>query len=170
VAGLNNTVYYLGSATRHIVHQDIVTGAIISTFTVSDESVLSGLAYDPRNHTVWTTDIGFDSANAIYQLSADGRTILSNLSCPASSPGPAAESGLCWDLAVDAAHNRLVVLYLTFQADFLLWLDAGDGSVVESYQIPPSGEAGGLDVSADGSRLYATNGRNAVFVFDQPHA
>ena len=164
VAGPNDTVFYLGSNSPAIVQQHIVTGAIVATLSVTPGNSLQGLTYDPRNQTLWTTDLGFETSSSLYQLSLTGQ-ILTNLSCP-SAVGTGDASPSCWEIAVDPAHDRLLVAQydITFNA-WLLWLDAGTGKVLDQYLFSRDG-ARAIAVSENGSRLYVVDGRDAVYVFE----
>ena len=159
VPGPSDTVYYMSSVTSGIVQQHIVTGQILATLDV-DGSILSGLAYDARNQTVWTTDVSLGGSSAVYQLAADGR-LLTNFTVPSPDSG----SAFCGSVAVDTTNDRLVASCYTKQS-VLLWLDRA-GNLLDSFPLPKHA-ANALAVSSDCSRLYAPIGDdNSVYILDQ---
>ena len=164
--GPSGTLFYLDSNQPGHVQQIARNGSLLQSWTSPlSTSQLLFIKYDCSSSLLYASDY----AGGVVLLWAVNDT--SSTAAVVDVSKALGQPASPWGLAVDSARAQLLVTVSSGASDYLLWIDIGSGRLSSNFTFPSGGGATGVDVSADGSRVYATDARyNRLYVFEQAEA
>ena len=162
-AGPRDTFFFTDDNNKAEVTHMTRDGTVARTFTAAAAQWLFSVKYSLRDDTVYATDVlgGFIYG---WAVNATGEPTL-KLDVSAATGVPMTE---VYSLAIDHAHSQMVVSTITQSGSALVWFDIATQRPAGKNYSFVGGEATGVAVSMDGSRVYANDLFNsAVYVFHQ---